>query len=710
MTLAPATAWWTAEEIAASGLPDLPATPRGVNALATRDSWRAQPGLARRRSGKGGGWEYSWKLFPGRAQKKLLQAIAAPAAPVRRARGEVWEWFEALPAQVQDKARARLLTLQKVEGLEAAMGRDLAVTEVARLDGVGARTIWSWFAMVEGVRADDRLPHLAPRNRVPTRRVRVEGLDPAFVAHVRSDWLRPEAPPLTDCYRRAVKIAEAQGLAVAPKRTVRRWLDKTVSKPVQVLARQGREALKRMYPPQVRDKTALVAMEAVNADFHKFDVFVRWPALPGQNQPAFIGRPQMVAFQDIHSGMLLSWRVDRQPNSTAVMLAAGDMIETYGIPQHVLFDNGREFAAKNLTGGAETRYRFQVKEDDLPGLFTMLGCTIHWATPYAGQSKPIERAWRDLASAVSKDPRFAGAYTGNTVEAKPENYGSTAIDLDVFLAVLAEGIAEHNTRQGRRSEVAWGRSFAEVFEASYATAQPKKATEAQRRLWLLGAEGLRADRNSGQLAFMGNTYWADWMHAIAGERVIARFDPAALWDGLHIYGVDNAYLGHAPAMMKAGFFDVEEGRAHASARKTFEKAQRKMLEAYRVYTAADLGAGLDALAPPEAPRPEAKVVRAAFGKAQMPGRAAAVTPPVEDGVAQVQAGIVADLAARRGTAPVAEEAPRDRFRRALHLERQAAAGGQLTIEQRRWLGIYQDTSEYRSERALYDDFGDAIFA
>jgi hypothetical protein len=163
-------------------------------------------------------------------------------------------------------------------------------------------------------------------------------------------------------------------------------------------------------------------------------------------------------------------------------------------------------------------------------------------------------------------------------------------------------------------------------------------------------------------------------------------------------------------MMKAGFFDVEEGRAHASARKTFEKAQRKMLEAYRVYTAAELGSGLDALAPPEAPRPEAKVVRAAFGKAQMPGRAGAVAPPADAGVAQVQAGIVADLAARRGAAPVAEEAPRERFRRALQMERQAAAGEALTIEQRRWLGIYQDTSEYRSERALYDDFGDAIFA
>ncbi|NJS39827.1 MAG: hypothetical protein HC783_13330 [Rhodobacteraceae bacterium] len=34
MTLTPAQEWWTAEQIAESGLPDLPATKRGVNAKA----------------------------------------------------------------------------------------------------------------------------------------------------------------------------------------------------------------------------------------------------------------------------------------------------------------------------------------------------------------------------------------------------------------------------------------------------------------------------------------------------------------------------------------------------------------------------------------------------------------------------------------------------------------------------------------------------
>ena len=355
------------------------------------------------------------------------------------------------------KAEARLALIQQVEALERVQGRGrhLAVVDVARTNGVGARTLWSYISMVEGVRTDDRLPYLAPRNRA-VERSRAKDCDPKFFALIKSDFLRLEAPPFTDCYRRALRVAKANGYDVLPERTMRRRLDGAVSGPTQVLARKGIDAVKRMYPSQVRDKTCLTALEAVNADFHKFDVFVEWPRPAGVNEPGQIMRPQMVAFQDIYSGRILAWRIDQTPNSTAVLLCAGDMIETWGIPQHVLLDNGREFAAKAITGGAATRFRFTVKEDDIPGLFTGLGCTIHWATPYSGQSKPIERAFRDMCSSIAKDPRLAGAYTGNKVDAKPENYGEKAIPLADFLAVLAEGIEEHNTRQGRRSEVAWG--------------------------------------------------------------------------------------------------------------------------------------------------------------------------------------------------------------------------------------------------------------
>ena len=702
--------WWTSAEIADAALPDMPTSRQGVEHIVKRYGWRTYPDLARKRAGRGGGWEYNWKLFPARAQRRLVELalkddLHVPNVPVKLGRDEAWDYYESLPAKAQAEGARRLAIIQSVEALiGAAVTKHLAVIDVAKITGVSPRTIWNWFTLVEGVSDVDRLAYLAPRHRASARKVQSAEFTEEFFDWLKSDFLRPTAPSFATAYRRAIKIAADKGWIVAPERTMRRRLDAEVPEAVQVLARKGLDALKRMYPAQTRDKTCLRPLQAVNGDFHKFDVFVQWPLQPGEAKP-YVGRPQMCAFQDIFSAFVLSWRVDQTPNSEAVRLCAGDMIEDYGIPEQILLDNGREFAAKALTGGAPTRYRFKVREDDIPGLFTNLGCAVHWATPYSGQSKPIERAFRDMCDAIAKDPRFDGAYTGNRPDAKPEDYGSRAIPLEDFLKVLAEGIEEHNTRQGRRSEVAFGRSFAEVFDEAYANTPIRRATEAQRRFWLMGAEGLRGNTRTGLVKFMGNEYYAPWMTEVAGARIIARFDPAALWDGIHIYSAANEYLGHAPCRNKAGFFDVAEGRVLAKARKAYTKAVREQLVTHRKLKAVELGRDLDALSPEMMPEIEAKVVRPVFGKQ---GRGPDVAPPMSENERIAEAAIVADLSSRRvERAP--EEAPRARFKRALELERQIAAGDPATPDQQRWLMSYQKTPEYQAERMIFEDFGDGMF-
>lgn len=720
MSLAPVQEWWTTEQIAACGLPDMPATQRGVAALAEREHWRAHPEHARRRAGKGGGWEYAWHLFPERARRKLMAEGRAPKAVARPGRDEAWAWFEAVPQAVKDRAAARLRIVQQVEALEIVQGRGRhqAVEDVAGLTGHGARTIRSWFAAIEGIRVDDRLPYLAPRNRAQAERPRSKEYEPKFLELIASLYLRPAKPTFSDCYRDALVVARKNGWDTLPERTMRRLLSKTVSRTTQVGGREGAEALMRLYPAQARDKSALHAMEVVNADFHTFDVFVQWPDLPGQNEPNPPCRPHMVAFQDVYSGMIVAWRIDQASSSHAVQLAAGDMIEDYGIPAHVLFDNGREFAAKAITGGAPTRLRFKVKEDDIPGLFTNLGCEIHWASPYHGQAKPIERAFRDMAQSIARDVRFDGAYTGNKPTAKPEDYGRRAVPLETFMAVLAERIAEHNTRQNRRSPVAYKRSFAEVFAESYATAPIRKATAAQRRLWLLGSDGQRADSKTGAINFQGNRYWADWMLDIARQRVIIRFDLADFRAGLHVYSQDGAYLGHAPIIDAVGFLDQAEASTHARAKSAFKAAQRQLLKAARKYSAAQAGALLDDAAGAPAGGAallDAKVVKPIFGKA--PGRSAGAAEPaavrlgsdLSADAARFQSEMVVDLQSRRPE-PVAEPDGRADFRHALAVERRIEAGLPVTPEEALWLRGFQGTAVYRGERLLWEEFGDEMFA
>ncbi|MCU0882707.1 MAG: Mu transposase C-terminal domain-containing protein [Hyphomonadaceae bacterium] len=710
--------WWTPAELASACLPDLPSTRQGIDAVIAREGWRRQPDLARKRAGRGGGWEYHWTLLPSRARKALLvHAAEAAPKPKRGAKANVdrdalWARYDALPAKAKAKAAQRLAIIQMVEALvRGGATKVVAAYEVGRDHGVSPRSIFTWLGMVEGARIDDRMPLLAPRYDTAARAAAIVTAEcsPEWWDALKADYLRLEQPSFTSCYRRSARLASRHGWAVLNERTARRRLDTEVSASTRTLARKGVAALKERLPSQTRDKTTLHAMEAVNADFHKWDVWVLWP---GQDKPV---RPQMVAWQDIYSGRVLAWRLALTPNKEDVALSFGEMVASFGIPDHVVFDNGREFANKFLTGQATHRHRFRALPTDIPGLLKQLGCEEHFATPYSGQSKPIERAFRDMCDAIARDPRFVGAWTGNRPDAKPENYQSVAVPFERFCAVIGEGIEEHNSRTGRRSEVASGRSFIEAFEASYATAPIRKATEAQRRLWLMGAEGIKADARTGLIRFQGNEYWAPWMADLAGKRVVVRFDPADLWAGVHLYGLNGAFLGHGPCKAKTGFFDLDGAKAQAKARAAFVRAEREALKAANRMKVTELSALLDAAAQDggEArPAPQSKIVRPAF---KLPRTATPEARP-DPSLDQAQAALVADFARARearaqslGTSRPPRDSDLSRFAHALKIKQRLEAGQPVPRDQEHWLSTYQQQPEYRALARLHEDFGEAMF-
>src|SRR3546814_13958663 len=71
---------------------------------------------------------------------------------------------------------------------------------------------------------------------------------------------------------------------------------------VIMLRREGDEALRRMLPAQERTVAELHALELVNIDGHKVDVFVKWP-------DGRIVRPIIIGIQDVYSRKFLSHRV-----------------------------------------------------------------------------------------------------------------------------------------------------------------------------------------------------------------------------------------------------------------------------------------------------------------------------------------------------------------------------------------------------------------
>jgi hypothetical protein len=330
------------------------------------------------------------------------------------------------------------------------------------------------------------------------------------------------------------KAAKKEGwVPIASERALRRRLDAEVPKAVQVLARMGKDKAKTLFPAQRRTRAHLQAMEAVNMDGHKIDVFVK---VPWTVKPV---RMYLIAIQELYSGTILAWRLSDAETWEAVRLVIGDMVEKVGIPDHMYLDNGRAFASQWITGQTRKRFRFKVKEEDPRGLLTTLGVETHFTTPYSGQSKPIERAFRDLADMIAKHPFCAGAYTGNKPDAKPENHGSRAIPLEAFRSHVAVQIADHNAQEGRKARNCAGRSFDATFAAGMETAIVRQPTAAQRALWLLAAEGVRAQKGSGEIHYQGNRYWHAALNQHAGRKVTIRFDPDALHQPVKVYDLDK---------------------------------------------------------------------------------------------------------------------------------------------------------------------------
>lgn len=602
--------WFTTPELAEMRLPDMPATDRGVREMALRMGWQSGP-HCRKLERRGGGFEYHMSLLPHRAQVKLAAIMSRDVSreETREKRKRLyWHAWDAMTEEHRTICHFRHNVLTSVElALEAnrhsdtPSGKEAVLAVVLGRYEVSVSTYYEWQKAVADVDLEDWLPALAPKYTADGEiKCRQAEVHPDAWAAFKSDFLRPEGSGFSACYRRAEAAAKKKGWAPWPsERALRRRLDAEVEKAVQVYARKGKKKAEALYPPQVRTKDHLHALQIVNTDGHQIDLFV-WVPWNTKHPVRLI----LIGIQDIFSGKILSWRLAAAETWDVVRACIGDMIDDFGIPEKFYMDNGRAFASRAISGGAEHRNRFRKKkvnrfgidEDEVGGILVNFGIEPHFTRPYAGQSKPIERAWKDLAEEIAKHPAMSGAYTGNKPDAKPENYRKRAIPLDVLEAHVADRIAEHNARTGRKAETAKGRSFDETFEESFRHPGTiiRRATAAQRDYWMLAEKVLQARKGRGEIHYLKNIYWASDLIQWAGNKVKIRFDPDALHEPIKVYAPDGRLICSAPCTERGRFDDVEAAHVHARNRKTFLKHQKALLEAHRVLSADELAELYDA--------------------------------------------------------------------------------------------------------------------
>lgn len=613
--------WYSPKQLA--GLPGMPGTERGIN------GWGDKGKIERRKRLKGKGWEYAFASLPVETQAALLKDAEAnaPAAPkVTRpatSRGVVdreslWESYERRPQGMKDEAARRLQAVQAVERLIAeGRGASASAEEIAKAFGESRATVYRWKKAVKGVDRADWLAALVPGYIGRTAKA---DCTPEAWEFFKAQYLRPEAPSIAACYEWTKEAAKQHGWTVPAKRTFTRWANE-IPTTTRVLMREGEEALMRLYPAQQRTVRDLYALFWINGDGYKHNVFVRFP-------DGTIDRPKTWFWQDVYSRRIVGFRTDRTEHTDMIRLALGDVLERYGIPEHVTIDNTRAAANKWMTGGVKNRYRFKIKEEDPIGLMPQLGMQVHWTSVFKGkghgQAKPVERSFGvgGLGEYVDKRYEFRGAYTGPNPTAKPENYGEKAIDFAEFCRVLADAIRMWNDKAGRDTEICDGRlSFAQAFDESYQrnADRVRRPTAAQRRMWLMAAEAVTVQRDSSISLRVGsgpsgkNRYGSDALIDYIGRKVVVRFDPDALHESVFVYQTDGRYIGEAECQFAVGFGDSRAAREWARNRTQRGKAAKAQAEAERRMSEVEALDYLPEPEPEETAPVQTTVTRGSFG-------------------------------------------------------------------------------------------------
>jgi putative transposase len=636
--------WFSAAELAdLGGVGGLPATKPGVLKLVRREGWlgrcdETRGALSRKRHGRGGGVEFHVSLLPETAQVQLLAACEPKMRPDR---DSMWARWDRLPGGLKAEAQQRLEIIERVEayqkhGMGKAAAIEAVVSQAAREARAAGRpapfqvsTLYGWLKHIDGVAHHDRVAYLVPDYQ---GRTTTADCTPDAWEFYKGDYLRQSKPAHAACYRRLQRAALDNGWTIPSAKTLQRRLEAEAPPAVQTYLRHGESALDHAFPYLQRSRAGVAPMQILNLDGHTWDVMVRWPN-------GTISRPHALAVQDIASSKILAIRHDLTLSHHLVRLALGDTFREFGLPEVVMADNGRENTAQAIAGGQHRLRWGKTPEEEPDGLLKILGVRLLPVTPYWGQAKPIERAFRDFAHDLAKGPEFEGAYTGHNTVSKPENHGSRAIPFEEFEHIVRREIAFYNAQLGRRGIGKNGRSFDQVFAEGIGRRPAPRLTAEQLRLCLLASKPVSMDPQSGAVAVEGHRYWSPELGAVKRQKVIVRFDPERMELPAYVYSTTGRLLAEAPRMMAGTFDSASDGREHRKALRDYRRGQKLSADAVRRLSPQDVAARLAGAPAPAAMPADEKVVALNFAAPRSPEELGAPATDPTDFNAKWLAGV-----------------------------------------------------------------------
>ena len=265
-------------------------------------------------------------------------------------------------------------------------------------------------------------------------------------------------------------------------------------------------------------------MEWGCGDHHIFDFVI--------THEGRIFRPWVTLFMDMRSRTITGWWIDVVPNTLTIMRAFAQSVDRYGLFENMLVDNGKDFRSEWFAGSEWKERRTKPEKETLElieGVLQDCKTNVHFATPYRGQSKPVERFFRSVCELFSKTQDF---YVGsNTVDAPEDKKlfwgrinGRDKIEVTYTLEQLRRDFEQfvtwfnsswQHSGQGMDGKTP-NKVFAETFEC-------KREMPEEYRKYVFTVREKRVIQRNG-VSMDGISYYNSEMARLIGEKVEVRRD------------------------------------------------------------------------------------------------------------------------------------------------------------------------------------------
>ncbi len=730
--------WFTLAEFAAFALPGLPGTARSLYRLAEHEGWHRQPGLARKRAGRGGGWEYRVECLPAEARLLCLARLAGPEAGAAEA-ALAPDPVPGMPvppgaAEARD-ARLHLVGQFKAWHGEAGLGLGEALAGFVRLYRAGEVPVPDWVRQA------------APRLSVRSLRRWLQAVRSGAVEKLAVDRgaARRGKGILDEAEDGALRLKVLALLAHQPHLSADHVRTLCRDAFGDTVHHRGRDVpLPSLRAFQMVLKGLRATHRSELLALHDPDAFKSRLRISGSHahritrvnelwqidaSPADLlctdGRHTVYVCIDVFSRRIIA-SLSRFPRAEAVGLLLKKALLAWGVPERIKTDNGSDFTAR------ATRR-----------LLASLKIETETAAPFSPEQKGVvERAigtlQRDLMPTL---PGFIGHSVAQRKAIENRKAFSARRGQDDARAFAVELTARDLAgyvdrwcaeRYAHRPHGGLGR--ATPFQMAARCPAPLRRIGDEAALGVLlapvaGKDGLRQVGKQG-LRIDGAFYLAPGL--LPGETVLVRMDPFDL-GRVFVFAEDGdtfRCLAFCPEL--AGLDPAEAVRAAQAAQKAYlaERLAPLRKEAARIRPrdmadALARQAARDAGKLAEFPRPARPHLTSALAGAAKGQEALDIArrrrAPEPRQASTDEAAMLARIEAEApsGTLPAPagptnlhplrrSETRHQRFRRALALEARLEAGEQLPNEEAIWLGSFRQSADYRALKALHEEFGEEV--